>query len=98
MEGKQDGIRVSIIFPPDTDTPLLDYEHRHGLPETLAISKNIKIKTPEAVAQKYLHGLQNNRFEIYCDNESRMLRLFKTVFPSMFRYFAYRIVRRATNK
>jgi 3-dehydrosphinganine reductase len=98
MEGKEDGIRVSIIYPPDTDTPLLDYEHLHGLPQTLALSKNITGKTPEAVAKKYLQGLQNNRFEIYCDKESRMLRLFKTTFPSMFKYFAYRIVERAGKK
>jgi 3-dehydrosphinganine reductase len=98
MEGKPDGIRVSVIYPPDTDTPLLDYEHRHGLPETIALSKNIKIKTPEAVAKKYLRGLENNRFDIYCDSESRMLRMFKTAFPSVFRYFAYRIVKRARQK
>lgn len=98
MEGKEAGIRVSIIYPPDTDTPLLDHEHLYGLPETLALSKNIKVKTPEEVARKYVRGLQKNSFQIYCDTESRLLRWFKATFPALFRYFSYKIVERTAKK
>jgi 3-dehydrosphinganine reductase len=98
MEGKDDGIRVSIIYPPDTDTPMLQYEHEHGLLETLELSKNIKVKSPEAVARIYLRGLQKNKFEIYCDFESRALRWFKTSFPSLSRAITTRMVKRARKK
>ena len=81
MEAKNDGIKVSIIYPPDTDTPLLKYERAHTLPESIALSKNIKVISAERVAQIYMKGLQKNKFEIYCDLNSRMLRSFKNNFP-----------------
>jgi 3-dehydrosphinganine reductase len=94
MEAKEDNIRISVIYPPDTDTPLLQYEHEHTLPECRALSGNIKVKTADAVAAAYLRGLQKGHFEIYCDAESRLLRWFKNNFPG----FAYRISMRIIAK
>lgn len=92
MEGEDDSIRVSVIYPPDTDTPMLAYEKKHGLPETLALSKNIKALSPARVASAYLKGLQRNRFDIYCDGQSRLLRWLKTVMPGLFYYLTKRVV------
>jgi 3-dehydrosphinganine reductase len=83
-EGRDDNIRVSIIYPPDTDTPLLHNERQNTLPECLALSKNIEVKTPEEVAMIYIRGLQKNRFEIYCDFNSRLIRSFKNNLPKVF--------------
>jgi 3-dehydrosphinganine reductase len=94
MEGKDDGIRVSIIYPPDTDTPMLEYERKHGLPETLALSSHIKLKSADAVAVKYIRGLQKNKFEIYCDFNSRLLRWLKNNFPGLFHAVTDRIISR----
>jgi 3-dehydrosphinganine reductase len=95
MEGIDDGIRISILYPPDTDTPLLEYEHKHTLPESKALSKHIKAKTPEAVARVFLVGLIKNKFEIYCDGESRLLRWFKNNFPFQFRYLTKRTIQKS---
>lgn len=94
MEGKDDGIRVSIIYPSDTDSPMLEYERQHGLPETLALSSNIKLKSAEEVAAKYIRGLEKNKFEIYCDFNSRLLRWLKNNFPGLFYAVIERMVRR----
>ena len=98
MEGKDDGISISIIYPPDTDTALLHFEHKHTLPECRALSKNIKVKTPEQVALKYLKGLEKKQFEIYCDKESLLLRWFKNNFASIFNWMTNRMIEKERKK
>jgi len=67
------GLRVSIVFPSDTDTPQLAYEAPFKPPETKALAGNVKVMSPEAVAKitlqqaargRYiiLPGLENNLF------------------------------------
>lgn len=98
MEAKDDGIRISIIYPPDTDTPLLKYERAHTLPESIALSKSIKVISPEKVAAIYMKGLQKNTFEIYCDFTSQMLRSFKTILPGFFNYFTLQVIKKLSHK
>ncbi|MCW3107077.1 MAG: oxidoreductase, short chain dehydrogenase/reductase family [Segetibacter sp.] len=95
FEGKEDGIKVSIIYPPDTETPMMAHTRQHCIPETLALSKNIQLKTATEVASIYIKGLQRNRFEIYCDLESRLVRWIKNNFPSLSFYAANAIINRA---
>ncbi len=95
MEAKKDYIRISIIYPPDTDTPLLKYERAHTLPESIALSKSIKVISPEKVALVYIRGLQKNKFEIYCDFNSRMLRAFKNNFPGLYNFFTRQVIKKA---
>ena len=94
MEGKRDGIKVSILYPGDTRTPLLEYEHQHALPETLEINKGIKVKDPDEVARLFQKGVESGKFEIYCDVESRFYRIFKTLMPNLF----YRIIDRSAER
>jgi 3-dehydrosphinganine reductase len=84
MEGKFNGINVSIIYPGDTNTPQLEYEHLHGLAETREINKSVKVKNPEDVAHIFKRGIEKNRFDIYCDFDSRFYRILKTVLPGVF--------------
>jgi 3-dehydrosphinganine reductase len=98
MEGKDDGIRVSIIYPPDTDTPLLQYEREHTLPECIALSKNVKVMSADKVAQIYFSGLSNNKFEIYCDINSRLLRWMKSDFPGLFYSLTQNVIRKERNR
>lgn len=95
FEGADENIRVSIIYPPDTDTPMLRDGNIHNIPECIALSKNIKVKTAEEVAQIYIRGLQKNEFEIYCDLDSRMIRWLKNNFPSILNYATNRIIKKA---
>ncbi len=98
LEAKDDGIRISIIYPPDTETPLLEYERKHSLPESLALNKNIKTIKAERVAHVFMEGLQKNKFEIYCDFNSRFVRWMKNTFPGLFRQITDSIIFRERNR
>jgi len=65
-ELKPHGIRVSIVFPPDVDTPQLAYEKPFRPPETrlLVDVGGGPIWSPEAVASAILRGVSRNRYII----------------------------------
>ncbi|MCS7011128.1 MAG: SDR family oxidoreductase [Anaerolineales bacterium] len=63
-EMKPYGIRVSIVFPPDTDTPQLAYETPLKPPETKIISGNAKVMSAEAVATAILKGIRRGQYII----------------------------------
>jgi 3-dehydrosphinganine reductase len=55
------GIAVSVLLPPDTDTPQLAAENRGKPPETRALAGNVPVLTPEVVAAAALAGLARGR-------------------------------------
>lgn len=84
MEAAEYGIGVTIVFPPDTDTPQLQYELENSLPESLALKGNARVLTPEVVAQKFVDGICSYRFEVFCDFESRFIRWIKVTWPGLY--------------
>ncbi len=56
-ELKPQGIGVSIVYPPDTDTPQLAYEKLYKPPETKAITEVGGMIPAEKVAQAIVHGV-----------------------------------------
>lgn len=73
VEMKPHGIRVSIAFPPDTDTPQLAYETPYKPPETKAISGQARVLTAQAVADEILAGVQRNRYIILPGSEMKII-------------------------
>jgi 3-dehydrosphinganine reductase len=71
-ELKPKGITVSIVFPPDTDTPQLAYEEPFKPPVTHFLSGNAKIMSPEAVASITLRQAARNRYIITPGFESTL--------------------------
>lgn len=63
-EMKPYGIRVSIVYPPDVDTPQLAYDNQFKPAETKALAGNAKIMTPEEVARITLRGVERGRYVI----------------------------------
>jgi 3-dehydrosphinganine reductase len=63
-EMKKYNIRVSILCPPDTDTPQLAEENRTKPPETKAISGNTGLMQPEKVAALMIKGMERNKLMI----------------------------------
>jgi 3-dehydrosphinganine reductase len=63
-ELKPKGIRVSIVFPPDVDTPQLAYESQFRPAETRALVDGGPILSPEAVATAILQGVDRKQFII----------------------------------
>jgi 3-dehydrosphinganine reductase len=63
-EMKPHGIRVSIVYPQDTDTPQLTYENQFKPPETKAITGDSKVMKPDEVARIVLRGMKRGRYVI----------------------------------
>jgi len=63
-EMKPHKIQVSIVFPPDTQTPQLDFEAPLKPPETKAIAGKSKILSPEHVAKTILKDVRKGRYVI----------------------------------
>jgi 3-dehydrosphinganine reductase len=57
-------ISISVIYPPDTDTPQWHEENKIKPPETKALSGNIKVMRPEKVASVMLKGIAARKFTI----------------------------------
>ncbi|MBL7006792.1 MAG: SDR family oxidoreductase [Spirochaetia bacterium] len=77
------GIRVSVLCPPDTDTPQLEKENLSKPPETRAISGNAGILKPDQVAKELFKGLRRNRFIIIPGFQSNMIYFLKRFFPGI---------------
>jgi 3-dehydrosphinganine reductase len=87
MEFIDYNIPVSIIYPPDTRTPMYEREQLHALPECKALSLHVKPLSPEFVAARLVEGLISRKFEIYCNGESRLLRILRGLVPAaLFNY------------
>lgn len=84
MEGKEKGLGVTIMYPPDTQTEMLEREQKNALPETLALSKNASIVTPEAVAAAFVRAIRKNRFEAYGNATSRWIRKIRVLAPRFY--------------
>jgi 3-dehydrosphinganine reductase len=99
-EFKPDGIRVSIVYPPDTDTPQLAQENQTKPAETFAISGNAKTWQADDVAGVVLKGIAKNRFSITPGLEMGLLgRLHSILNPMLHSYFDSLVVKaRKRNK
>jgi 3-dehydrosphinganine reductase len=72
-EMKPHGIGVAVVFPPDTDTPMLDYETPLKPPETKALAGNVNVMSAEEVANSILKGLERGRYLILPGFETQLL-------------------------
>ena len=82
------GILVSVVLPPDTDTPQLAFEHSL-LPEiTKKINQNGGVLSAENVSKAIIKGIQNKQFTIIPGLEGKILYLFAPIFGRYFFHFA----------
>ncbi len=58
------GVGVSIVFPPNTDTPQYAYEKKNLPAETHAITRRAGVLSADAVARATLRGIARNRIAI----------------------------------
>ena len=96
-ELRPEGIRVSVLCPPDTDTPQLEQENRTKPPETFAISGNAKLMSADAVAAAMVHGVKRNRFLIIPGISGKLIYLVNQLAPGLVRMVMDSTVR-ATRK
>lgn len=87
-ELKVSGIGLSIVYPPDTDTPQLAEENKTKPPETKAITATAETWSAEAVAQEIIKGVQKNQFMITPGLELTIVaKLHSLISPLLNRYF-----------
>jgi 3-dehydrosphinganine reductase len=79
-EMKKYNIGVSIVYPPDTDTPQLTYELQYKPVETKALSAGSGVMAPDAVAAAILKGVKRGRFAILPGLEGKLLYRLSSLF------------------
>jgi 3-dehydrosphinganine reductase len=58
------GIQVSVVFPPDTQTPQLDFEESLKPPETKTITASAQILSADRVANTILRDVRRGKYVI----------------------------------
>jgi len=76
-------IHVSVLCPPDTDTPGFEAENLTKPPETKAVSSAARLMHPDAVAAALLRGVKKGSFLIVPNVESTLAFLAKRLYPSL---------------
>lgn len=73
-ELKPKNIHVSIVFPPDTDTPQLDYENQFKPEITKIISGSATtVLSAQKVSREIINGIKNRNYVIIPGAESKVL-------------------------
>jgi 3-dehydrosphinganine reductase len=90
------GVRISIAYPPDTDTPMLERELPHRPPETRAVASMAGIWSADAVAKKILRGIDGDHFEIPVGFEISFLQRFYGPTARLVRGYVDLVTKRAT--
>ncbi len=83
-EMKPFGIKVSVVFPFDTETPQLEYDRHHQPPETKVLSGLIgsPVKA-EAVARSIVRGISRENFYIIPGLDIQVLFFLYNAFPGI---------------
>ena len=96
-ELKPKGIKVSIVYPPDTDTPQLVAENKTKPPETKAITATAETWSPEGVAQAIIKGIVTSQFAIAPGLEMTLLDRLHSVLRPVLNWYFDKIVEKVKN-
>ena len=89
------GLRVSVVYPPDTLTPGFERENRTKPAETAAVSALVPPVTADRVARALVRGIERDRRTITADLGSAVLARATSVVAPVVRVQMRRAVRRA---
>ena len=76
-------IRISVLCPPDTDTPQLEQENLTKPYETKVINETADFLKPDQVAEALFRGLKKNKFMIVPGKIARLTWFVKRIFPGL---------------
>ncbi len=97
-ELKPFGIGVSIVYPPDTDTPQLEAENKTKPPETRKITETAKTWTAEAVAMEIIKGIKKRKFVITPGLEISLIHRWHSVLSPILNWYMDKIVTQIQQK
>jgi 3-dehydrosphinganine reductase len=93
-ELRSDNISVSIAYPPDTETPMLEEERKTMPPETRLICSLAKTWSADAVAGSILSGVRRNSFSITPGATLTLMHRFPGIVIPLLRWYADFLVSR----
>ena len=94
-ELKPHGIWVSLLCPPDTDTPMLAAEAPYKPRETEALSKSAGVMKAAQVAQAAIRGLQRHQAVIVPGFEAKFTAMAQRLAPALVERLTDRMIRSA---
>lgn len=97
-EVKKDNISVSVLCPPDTDTPAFEVENRTKPEETKAISASAKLMQPDDVAAAFIHGIMKGKFIIIPGLDGKFTYVMKRWFPKVVELVMDMIIKKVQKK
>ena len=97
-ELKAYNITVSVLCPPDTDTPGLEAENQTKPDETRAISATAKVMSADAVADALFRGMARRVFLIVPGVDGRIGVLAKRLFPGVVERVMDRTIRKVERR
>ncbi len=97
-ELKPKGISITIVYPPDTDTPQLAAENKIKPPETQKITATAKTWSAAAVAEQILRGLEKGNFAIAPGMELTILNRFHSLLTPILNWYFDGIIRKINHK
>ena len=80
-------VGVTVVYPPDTDTPQFHAENEIKPAETKMLSGTIKVMQPDQVARIMLDGIARNRLHVVPGSGSKFIYFMNQHFPSVVRWF-----------
>jgi 3-dehydrosphinganine reductase len=95
QELRPQGVSVTVVSPPDVDTPMLAGEQDLKPPELRALSSGEKPLTAEAVATALLRGTAAHQARVLPDFGTRLLRFTSGAVPGLLARYMDRAIRRA---
>jgi len=95
-ELKPYGISVSVLCPPDTDTPGFETENQTKPEETRAISATARVMGADAVADALIRGMARRSFLIIPGVDGRLGVLAKRLFPGLVQRVMDRTIRQVS--
>lgn len=96
-ELKPYNIDISVLYPPDTDTPGLAIENQTKPKETEIISGQVKLASPEKVANKFVDGLRKKKFRIIW-GDAVLFEIIKRLSPRLLFLYGDIILKSARKK
>ncbi|MGD9171645.1 MAG: SDR family oxidoreductase [Candidatus Thiodiazotropha sp.] len=97
-ELKKYRIRISVLCPPDTDTPGLKAENATKPEETRAVAKNGGLLTPDYVAEFMIKGIGKNKFIIVPGFMGKVTYMAKRLVPGVVEAIMDRTIKKVQNK
>lgn len=90
------GVRISVLCPPDTDTPAFEEENKTKPAETKAISENAKLMMPNQVAEALIDGMKKENFLIIPGLDGKLAYTAKRLAPNLVHYLMQKDIKKAT--